>query len=125
MAPKRPKGKELLKERDLFKFYRFAGIQPEDLEEDEERRKPHSAANSPRPSPQINVRESIPGRPGMKRQKITVESKKTPSHGALGSPAFPSRAMLRSALLDRRRQVPSVRRRQQQAPSVRPTPPKK
>ena len=46
MAPKRPKGKELLKERDLFKFYRFAGIQPEDLEEDEERRTPHSATNS-------------------------------------------------------------------------------
>ena len=30
----------------MFKFYRFAGIQPEDLEEDEERRTPHSATNS-------------------------------------------------------------------------------
>ena len=44
--PKRPKRNRLLKEVSLFMFYRFAGIQPEDLEEDEERRTPHSATNS-------------------------------------------------------------------------------
>ena len=44
--PKRPKRNRYWKKRDLFKFYRFAGIQPEDLEEDEERRTPHSATNS-------------------------------------------------------------------------------
>ena len=44
--PKRPKRNSYWKKRDLFMFYRFAGIQPEDLEEDEERRTPHSATNS-------------------------------------------------------------------------------
>ena len=53
----------------MFKFYRFAGIQPEDLEEDEERRTPHSATNSTGSPPH---RRDSPKDIGMGR-KIGVE----------------------------------------------------
>ena len=53
-------------------FYRFAGIQPEDLEEDEERRTPHSATNSTGSPPH---RRDSPKDLGMgkKGKKIGVE----------------------------------------------------